>query len=52
MTVYIVETWENIPYGEYIGIEGVYLNEEATSKFKSDENYHYMITEYTVKETK
>ena len=45
MIVYVVEMWEDIPYGEYLGIEGVYISKEEAESIK-DDNYDYMVSKY------
>ncbi len=53
-TVYVVEQWENIPYGEYMGIQGVYMSKEDAVKATADKGdvipeYDFSVNKMEVK---
>ena len=50
--VFVVEVWEDIPYGEYYGVEGVYKEREDAEKAASrlkEEDYIGLITKMELK---
>ena len=47
-TVYVVEQYDNIPYGEQMGIKGVYVSEKVANSFES-KDYDFIVTDCELK---